>query len=122
MLLGKVIQKVGARRRVTIDYTDFLIEGEWLTSVACTVDQGEATVDTITLAPDAKSVSFFLDGGTLNDLFNIIVEATTNYTARRYDTVQVLVETNGGVTIIQGQTALMLSIVGPTGPTGPAGP
>ena len=122
MLLGKIIQKVGARRRITIDYSDFLIQGEILTGVACTVDQGEATVDTIVLAPDAKSVSFFLDGGTLNDLFNIIVEATTNITARRYDTVQVLVETNGGVTIIAGQTALMLSIIGPTGPTGPTGP
>jgi hypothetical protein len=122
MLLGKVIQRVGARRRITIDYSDWLTQGEWLTGVACTVDQGEATVDTIALAPDAKSVSFFLDGGTLADIFNIIVEATTNYTARRYDTVQVFVETNGGVTILAGQTALMLSIIGPTGPTGPTGP
>lgn len=122
MLLGKIIQKVGARRRVEIDYSDFLIEGEWLTGVACTIDQGEATVDTVTMTPDAKKVSFFLDGGTLNDVFNIIIEATTNITARRYDTVQVLVETNGGATIIAGQTALMLSIVGPTGPTGPTGP
>ena len=122
MLLGKVIQKVGARKRIAVDYSEWLQEGEWLTAVDCTVDQGEATVDTITLAPDAKSVSFFLDGGTLNDLFNVIVEATTNITQRRYDIVQVLVETNGGVTIIQGQTALMLSIVGPTGPTGPTGP
>lgn len=129
MLLGKIIQRVNARRRVPINYENWLQRGEQLTGVVCTVDQGTATVDTITLAPDRKSVSFFLEGGTLGDLFNVIVEANTNYTSRRYDTVQVMVETNGGVTIISGQTGLMVSIIGPTGPaggptgpTGPAGP
>ncbi len=90
--------------------------------MACTVDQGEATVDTIVIPSDPRTVSFFLNNGTLGDLFNIIIEATTNYTQRRYDIVQVLVETNGGVTILAGQEATMLSIIGPTGPTGPTGP
>lgn len=126
MLLGKFIQRVNARRRVVIDYSDWLAKGEQVTGVVCTVDQGAATVDTITLAPDRKSVSFFVANGTLGDLFNIIIEANTNYTSRRYDTVQVMVETNGGATILSGATGLMLSIVGPTGPsggpTGPTGP
>ena len=122
MLLGKIIQTVSGRRRVVINYRAWLYTGEQVTGVVCTVDQGEATVDTIVIAPDGKSVSFFLDGGTLGDLFNIIVEANTNITQRRYDTVAASVETNGGATILSGQTALMLSIVGPTGPTGPTGP
>lgn len=121
MLLGKIIQRVNARRRVVIEYDDWLQQGEQVTGVVCTVDQGQATVDTITLAPDRKSVSFFVVNGTLGDLFNVIVEANTNYTSRRYDTVAVMVETNGGPTIISGQTGLMLSIIGPTGPTGPTG-
>lgn len=129
MLLGKFIQRVNARRRVVVDYQDWLQRGEQVTGVVCTIDQGEATVDTIALAPDRKSVSFFVEGGTLNDIFNVIVEANTNYTARRYDTINVMVETNGGPTILSGATALMVSIIGPTGPsggptgpTGPAGP
>lgn len=122
MLLGKIIQTVNARRRVVIDYRRWLYTGEQVNGVVCTVDQGEATVDTVVIAPDGKSVSFFLAGGTLGDLFNVIVEANTNITQRRYDTVAVSVETNGGATILSGQTALMLSIVGPTGPTGPTGP
>lgn len=126
MLLGKIIQRVNARRRVVVDYADWLQKGEQVSGVVCTVDQGTAAVDTITLAPDRKSVSFFLANGTIGDLFNIIVQADTNYTSRRYDTVQVMVETNGGATILSGQTALMVSIIGPTGPsggpTGPTGP
>lgn len=122
MLLGKIIQHVNARRRVVVDYDDWLTQGERITGVVVTIDQGQATKDTIAIAADGRSVSFFVVGGTLNDVFNAIIEANTNYTARRYDTVQFLVETNGGGTIISGQTALMLSIVGPTGPTGPKGP
>lgn len=122
MLLGKKFQRVGARQRVVVDYVDWLAVGEILTGVVCTVDQGTATVDTITLAPDCKSVSFFVDGGTLNDIFNVIVEANTNITQRKYDTINFTVETNGGPTILSGEEALMLSIIGPTGPTGPTGP
>lgn len=122
MLLGQFIQRVGARRRVVIDYQYWLTRGEQVTGVVCTVDQGQATVDTIVLAPDRKSVSFFVDGGTLGDIFNVIVEANTNYTARRYDTVNVMVETNGGPTKLSGATGLMYSIIGPTGPTGSTGP
>lgn len=122
MLLGQFIQRVGARRRVVIDYQYWLTRGEQVTGVTCTVDQGQATVDTIVLAPDRKSVSFFVDGGTLGDIFNVIVEANTNYTARRYDTVNVMVETNGGPTKLSGATGLMYSIIGPTGPTGSTGP
>jgi len=121
MLLGRLIQNVNARTRVVINYRRWLITGEIVTGVVCTVDHGEATVDTIVIAPDGKSVSFFVVDGTLDDLFNVVIEANTNITQRRYDTVAVSVETNGGVTILAGQIALMLSIIGPTGPTGPTG-
>lgn len=122
MLLGKRTQRVGERQRVVVDYSDWLATGEIITGVVCTVDHGEATVDTIVIAPDAKSVSFFVEGGTLNDIFNVIVEANMNTTQRKYDTINFMVETNGGPTILSGEEALMLSILGPTGPTGPTGP
>ncbi len=124
MLVGRYKQLVGMRQRFVIDYRDWLATGEVLTSVVCTVDSGTATVDTITLANDEKSVSFFLDGGTLGDQFNVIVEADTSFTQRRYDTIEVFVETNGGPVAQSGNQQVLLSIIGPTGPagTGPTGP
>lgn len=121
-LLGTRIQVVGDRRKIPIDYGDWLTTGEILTGVVCTVDQGSATVDTIVIDPDAKGASFYINDGTLGDLFNVIIEVNTNYTQRRYDTMAFQVATNGGVTLVAGNTALMLSIIGPTGPTGPTGP
>ncbi len=121
MLLGFYKQLVGARQRFVVDYRDWLATGEVLSSVTCTVDAGTATVDTITLANDEKSVSFFLAGGSLGDQFNIIVEADTSLTARRFDRIEILVETNGGPIALSGNQQVLLSIVGPTGYTGAQG-
>src|SRR5688572_16722967 len=98
MLLGRKVQYVNGRQRVPIDYSDWLSKGERVTGIVCTVDHGLATVDTETIDPDGRGASFILDAGTLRDLFNVIVEANTNYGQRRYDTVAFFVETNGGAT------------------------
>ncbi len=121
MLLGFYKQLVGARQRFVVDYRDWLATGEVLSSVTCTVDAGTATVDTIVLSDDQKSVSFFLAGGSLGDQFNIIVEADTSLTARRFDRIEILVETNGGPVALSGNQQVLLSIVGPTGYTGAQG-
>jgi hypothetical protein len=122
MLLATINQTVGQRLRLDVDYRDWLVFGEVLTGVRCTVDAGTATVDTIVLSPDKKSVSFFLVNGTPGDRFNIIVEADTSLTQIRFDHIEVFVETNGGPVVTSpNNTVTYLSILGPTGPTGPTG-
>lgn len=91
MLLGRKEQNPGARQRIVISYRDWLAVGEQLTAVVCSVSAAPATVDTITLAPDKKSVSFFVDDGTLDTEFNVVVEATTNTTQVRYDRIDFVV-------------------------------
>ncbi len=121
MLIRRLKQLVGGRQRVEISYADWLVHGEILVNAVCTVDEGEATVDTVELSADRLSASFVVDGGTLYDQFNVIVEVETNYTQRRYDTVQFNVETNGGPVLDSDNQTALVSIVGPPGMTGPTG-
>lgn len=119
MLLAHKILLIGDRKRVVVNYDSWLDQFERVTAAHCTVDQGTATVDTIAVAPDGRSISFFIHGGSLGDLFNVIIEADTSRTQIRFDTISFSVGTNGGPTVVAGNTGLMLSIRGPTGPTGP---
>ena len=121
MVLGRKIQTVGDRVQHPVDCTPWLGTGEIITDVHFTIDQGSATVDTLVIAGDGKSYTFFLNGGTLGDQFNIIIQQTTSLTQIRYDHFEVYVETNGGPTITLDNETLMLSIAGPTGLPGPPG-
>ena len=127
-VLGRKQQTVGNRTQYTIDCSPWLLPGENITGVTCTVDAGTATTDTIVIAANGQSYSFFLNGGTLNDQFNVIIEQDTSLGQRRYDHMEFFIGTNGGpVFASDTNAALLLSIIGPTGggstgATGPAGP
>ena len=75
MKLGRHLQRVGDRTRHEVD-CDWLAEGETLTAVAYTVDQGSATVDTTSIEGD--TAVFFLNGGDLGDQFNVIIRFETS--------------------------------------------
>lgn len=122
MLLGSRKQLVGARSQYRVDYRRWLAQGEVLTTVTPTIDSGSATVDGMTLASDKKSCTFFLNGGTLFDVFNVILLAQTNVGQRRYDRIQIAVDTNGGPVVQSGNQDVLLSLVGPKGDTGATGP
>jgi hypothetical protein len=122
MVLGRHQQDVGNRTKYTIDCTSWLQPGETIVGITCTVDAGTATTDTVVIAGDGRSYSFFLNGGTLNDQFNVIIEQVTNLTQIRFDHVEFFIGTNGGPTFVSDANAtLLLSILGPTGPSGAAG-
>ena len=93
MQLGTIIQSVEASIQHAIDYRSWLQKGETLKNVSFTVDAGTATITDVTYSPDNTLVDFFLNGGTLNDQFNIIACATTSFGQVRYDHIQVFVET-----------------------------
>ena len=122
MLLGNILQEVGASRLYSIDYSKWLAPGETLTSASYTVDAGTATVSLPpTLGPlgvEDTQALFILNNGTLNDQFNIVVTTTTNYGQTRSDHISCLIQTNGGPVFVSTNQQLMLSIVGPTGATG----
>src|ERR1700693_4443097 len=96
MLLGSIIQEVGDSLQQTIDYSQWLDEGEILTGVSFTVDSGTATISNVTYSPNKLRVQFLLNGGTLGDSFNVIAIAQTSMGQQRTDTIGVCVETNGG--------------------------
>ena len=120
-VLGHIDQKVGDSIQHEIDYSEWLRQGEILTSVFFTVDAGAATVTNVTYFLNFKAVRFLLNGGNLGDRFNVIAFATTSFGQGRYDSINVGVETNGGPVALAGQQTLMQSIMGNTGPTGVTG-
>lgn len=122
MLLGSKKVVVGGRTKFRVDYRRWLAQGEILTSVTPTIDSGTATVDGMALSPDQKQCSFFLNGGTFLDVFNIILLANTNVGQKRYDRINIGVDTNGGPVIQSGNQDVLLSLVGPQGQTGSTGP
>jgi hypothetical protein len=118
---------VAERRQYMIDCDSWLEPGETLTGVVATVDSGAATVDTIVV--NARHFTYFVNGGNLNDQFNVIFAQSTSKTQIRFDHAQFNIGTNGGPVVNAGTETLMLSIIGPTGPgggangpTGPQGP
>lgn len=118
MLISKEIQTVGNRIRHAVNCDDWLAEGERLTALICTVDTGTATVDTVEISADGRIGIFYLNNGTFQDQFNVILEFHTSFTQIRYDHMEFFVETNGGPVVSSDNATLMLSIIGPTGATG----
>ncbi len=67
---------VGDRRRWVVDYTDWLVQGDYLATAGVVSSSGTATVDTVSVDPDARHVIFFLNGGVLNEAFTVTVTIT----------------------------------------------
>ncbi|MDE2104538.1 MAG: collagen-like protein [Patescibacteria group bacterium] len=120
-LLAREFKQVAERLRYHIDCDGWLEDGEVLTSVTATVDSGSATVDTILIDHTTEGFWYFVNGGDLNDQFNVIFTQTTSRGQIRYDHVQFNIGTNGGDVFVAGTGDLMKSIVGAQGPTGYGG-
>ncbi len=67
---------VGDRRRWVVDYTDWLVQGDILATATVVSSSSTATVDTVSVDPDARRVIFFLNGGVLNEAFTVTVTIT----------------------------------------------
>lgn len=122
-LIGNIVQEVNDARRYAVSYRDWLQEGEVINGVNYVIDAGSGAV----AIPNPKwndrqtEIYFILRDTMLNDQFNVIITVTTNFGQTRNDHISCLINTNGGPVLPGGQTALMLSIIGPTGPSGPTG-
>jgi len=77
MALSKFIQEPGEYKRYVLDYSDWLDEGEQITSVTFTVTPSDGVTVPISAIDDTGTlVSFFATGGT--DGVKYTVEATIN--------------------------------------------
>jgi hypothetical protein len=91
MPLKKYIQAAGERKRYTINYSEWLDTGEYLTVVTFTV-QGTATspalvVDDIMITPTPTGVQYYVSGGVDGIQYEVLVAATTATGQIKEDTV-----------------------------------
>lgn len=87
MILGRLNQTVGDRRRYVIDYSQWLDSGVTCASAVFTVTGStSATVDTNTIVAD--KVIFFLNNGLLNEVFTVNVAMTDSRGEIKHDTLQ----------------------------------
>lgn len=123
-LVGSYTQNVAERIRYHVDCSRWLPHNERLLAngVTAIVDAGVATVDTIHVDSDGQGFFYFLNNGNLGDTFNVVFTQTTSRGEIRTDHDQFTITSNGGISQLAGNSALMLSIVGPAGPTGVTGP
>jgi hypothetical protein len=99
VMLGQRNLQVTSRQLVRINYENWLDceRGETLSSVTVTVipvstPATAATVDTISLTPNKRSVLFIIGGpGIVGDQFNVQVVVNTTLTQERTDLVGVTV-------------------------------
>jgi hypothetical protein len=123
MLLGTINSAAGNRIQYAIDYSEWLERGETIVAVTFSVDQGGATIDTVTYFLDLHGVRFFLNGGTAGDSYNIYSYATTSLGQQRIDQIAVNMAVAGAPTVgPSGNTGPVYFIGGQTGPTGNTGP
>lgn len=85
-VLGKRPHTVGNRKRFVVNYSRWLPEGVTIASQSETSSSLTATVDGVT-AKD-HHLTFFTNGGTLNETFTVSVQITDTLGQIKNDTVE----------------------------------
>lgn len=92
MLTARYRQSALDKRRYIIDISNWLADGETITALAVTVDDG-LTVDTAAVIPPAlSSYQFYASGGEAGRTYSIHFVATTSEAQERHDRVDIIVE------------------------------
>lgn len=95
-LLARKVIGVGDKKKMVLDYNDWLDETETITAMVFAVSAGPATVS-YSIAGDGKTVTFFVQcascvGATSNP-FNVTIEATSSTTQVKHDHVEMNIVT-----------------------------
>lgn len=93
MLLGSQNITFGDTRRYKIEYEDFLVKGEDLSSVTVAVSAGAtSSIGTGGNAPktsvDEKAIYFWVIAGVLNEVFTVSVQVVTTVPQTVNDTIK----------------------------------
>jgi hypothetical protein len=90
MLIGSRKHTAGNRTRYWVNYCLWLPEGRSLNAAGCTValvaPLADVTVDTVSVTADR--VYFFVNGGSVNEIFTVQVQATDSLSEVVIDTIQ----------------------------------
>lgn len=81
---------VGARTRYEVDYSNWLADDDRLATATVTVDSDTVSIENVSVFLE-KEVSFFVQGGVLNETFTVTVEITTLKTVTDEDTLMFFV-------------------------------
>ncbi len=90
MLLAHKPHTVGDRRRYIVDYSQWLDAGVTVASATASTTSGTASVDT--LSHDTTTVTFFVEGGILNEIFTVAVQMTDSLGEVKNDTIEFFVQ------------------------------
>ena len=88
MLLAKRKFTVGDKRLYTINYEDFLEEGEKLTTSSASSSSDTAVVTYHGLNSSKTKILFYVDGGTLNETFTVTINGVTDKGQTVIDTIE----------------------------------
>lgn len=91
LLLGKYFKGPAERKRYSIDYSDWLDDGEIVSTVTfevTPVDAGPVVIDGNSIQPGSKSVVFYASAGLNGTTYRAAVTMVTSNFQTRVDTVQ----------------------------------
>ena len=91
MRLGKYAKSSGSRKRYTISYSDWLDEDELVQSgsfdIVNQTSEDLLVVDTITVLPSGTGLQFYVSGGLLDVLYEVVVTMETTQTQIAEDSI-----------------------------------
>lgn len=96
-VLGKFVQTSTERKRYIIDYTDWLLDGELLsTAVFVTQNPDDlsdpAIVDSSAIDQAGKTIVCYISGGATGAQYKILATITTNMTQTKEDEIIIRVK------------------------------
>lgn len=94
-MLGKYFKLPADRKRYTIDYSDWLDAGEFVSTVTFQViplDSGPLVIDGIAVNPSPTGVAFFASAGLAGKTYKAIATMTTSAGQIREDVIQYTVK------------------------------
>jgi hypothetical protein len=92
MILGRYVQQSTERRKRLLDYTDWLEDGETISSVSATAvpdaeDAAALVVSGIVIDPDGKKFAYFVEDGEDTVEYTVNFSVTTSLGQIREDEV-----------------------------------
>lgn len=94
MALGRLKKTAAEVKRVTFDYSRWLATAETVSARSFTITPTTApalTVSASSIAGDGKSVTFFVEGGTDDAAYDVIIQITTSDGQVKQDELKVTV-------------------------------
>lgn len=94
-ILGRYKQQPGEKRKRGIDYTEFLEDGETVSTVTAAVTPVTSpvfAVSNIVIDPDGKKFAYFVEGGLTNNTYMVELTVTTSLGQILEDEIEIEVE------------------------------